>query len=235
MDIQLKKKPKNPIIVEGFPGFGLVGTIATEFLLDHLVTEQIGSIWIPELPAIAAIHRNKVISPLGIHYSKKYNIVFIHGVTAVTGIEWQLAEAIVQMAKQLGAKEIISLEGIGSAVKSQTHDAFYYASKSVSGKKLDKYCKGLKEGIIMGVTGALLVRRNNVPITAIFAETSSNLPDSKAAAKVIEVLDNYLGLKVNFKPLLKQAEKFEDKLKTLLQKSKQTVKQGEKKTLSYVG
>lgn len=235
MDIQLKKKPKSPTIVEGFPGFGLVGTIATEFLIDHLKTEEIGSIWIPELPAIAAIHRSKVVSPLGIHYNKKYNIVFIHGVTAVTGIEWELADVIVNLAKQLQAKEVVSLEGIGSAVKNDSHDAFYYASKDSNAKKLSKYCKNLNEGIIMGVTGALLIKKKKVPVTAIFAETHTNLPDSKAAAKVIEVLDGYLGLKVDFKPLLKQAEKFEEKLKMLISKSKTAVEQGEKKRLSYVG
>jgi len=232
--MQLNKKPKNPTIVEGFPGFGLVGTIATEFLIDHLKTEQIGSIWLPELPAIAAIHNNKVVSPLGIHYNKKYNIIFLHGVTAVTGIEWQIASAVSDLAKTLGAKEIISLEGIGSATPSTTNDAFYYSSKK-SNTKLEKVCKSLNEGIIMGVTGALLIKDGKVPITAIFAETQTNLPDSKAAARIIEVLDSYLNLKVDFKPLLKQAEKFEEKLKGLLQQSKAATEAGEKKRLTYVG
>ena len=49
MKIILKKKPKNPTIIEGFPGFGLVGTIASEFLIDHLNTEMIGKIWIEVL------------------------------------------------------------------------------------------------------------------------------------------------------------------------------------------
>lgn len=236
MDVELNKKPKNPVIVEGFPGFGLVGTIATEFLLDHLGTEQIGSIWIPELPAIAAIHKSAVVSPLGIYYSKKYNIVFMHGVTAVTGIEWQLADAVVNMAKQLGATEIISLEGIGSAMGAKTqHEVFYYASKQAAAKKLEKFCKSLKEGIIMGVTGALLVKNSKIPTTALFAETHTNLPDSKAAAKIIEVLGSYLGVTIDAKPLLRQAENFEEKLKTLLSKSKDAVQQGEKKRLSYVG
>ena len=72
MKVVLKKKPKNPIIIDGFPGFGLVGTIATEFLLDHLKTEKIGKIWISELPAMVAIHEGKVVEPIGIFYSKKY-------------------------------------------------------------------------------------------------------------------------------------------------------------------
>ena len=40
MKLILTKKPKKVTIVEGFPGFGLVATIACEFLLDHLFTHK---------------------------------------------------------------------------------------------------------------------------------------------------------------------------------------------------
>ena len=36
MRIELKKRPKRVTILEGFPGFGLVATIATEFLIQQL-------------------------------------------------------------------------------------------------------------------------------------------------------------------------------------------------------
>ena len=42
MKIVLTEKPKNAILIEGFPGFGLVGTITTEFLIDHLKAKKIG-------------------------------------------------------------------------------------------------------------------------------------------------------------------------------------------------
>ena len=71
MEIKLSKKPKNPIIIEAFPGFGLVGTIAGEFLLEHLEVEQIGKIIFDEMPAMVAIHENKIVEPLGVFYNKK--------------------------------------------------------------------------------------------------------------------------------------------------------------------
>ena len=114
MEINLKKKPKSPLIVEGFPGIGLVGTIATEFLIDHLDTEQIGDMWTKEMPAIAAVHKEKVVNPIGIFYNKKYNLVLIHGVTVINGLEWDIASSIIKIAKTLKAKSIISLEGVGS-------------------------------------------------------------------------------------------------------------------------
>jgi uncharacterized protein len=237
MKIILQKKPKNPTIIEGFPGFGLVGTIASEFLLDHLKTEKIGKIRMSELPAMVAVHEGEVVEPIGIFYNKKYNIVIVHGVTGITGLEWKITEAIVNMAKDLKAKEIISLEGIGSAVPAEEAHVFFYSSNKKRAKLFEQAgCKVLKEGIIMGTTGILLLKaEKSLPVSSIFAETHSELPDSKAAAKVIEILDKYLGLKIDYKPLLKQAEKFESKLKELLGKSQKITEAQKKKRLSYVG
>ncbi|MBW2980442.1 PAC2 family protein [Candidatus Woesearchaeota archaeon] len=236
MKIKLWKKPKNAIVIEGFPGFGLVGTIASEFLIDHLKTEQIGKITFEEMPPMVAIHENKVVEPLGIFYSKKYNMVILHAITASAGYEWQFADALIEVVKQLNAKEIISLEGVGSSEDSPEEKAFYYSSDEKRGKLFEKQgIEPLKEGIIMGVTGAILLKGDGIPVSCIFSETHTNLPDSKAAAKVIEVLDKYLGLDVDPKPLLQQAEKFEHKLKGLLSKSKQTADLSEKKRMSYVG
>jgi len=238
MEIRLKKKPKNPTIIEGFPGFGLIGTISCEFLIEHLKTEQIGKIVFNEMPAMVAIHESKVVEPLGVFYNKKYNIVVLHAITASQGFEWDIAETIAKLADDLNAKEIISLEGVGSgeAAPLTTSKVFYYTGNAEKKKKFDNIGLGpLKEGIIVGVTGALLLRSEKVPVSCVFAETQSNLPDSKAAAKVIEALDKYLGLKVDYKPLLEQAEKFEGKLKSLLTQSQKAQEISEKKKMSYVG
>ena len=236
MQIKLTKKPKNCILIEGFPGFGLVGTIASEFLLEHLKFEQIGKIMFDEMPATVAIHEGKIVEPLGVFYNKKYNIVLLHAITASSGLEWKLADIVVDLAAKLNAKEVISLEGVGSSEETTTSRVFYYSKSEKNRKKFEKNkVEELKEGIIIGVTGAILLRAEKVPVSCIFAETHTNLPDSKAAAKVIEVLDKYIGLKVDYKPLLAQAEKFENKLKDILSGSNQAQKLSEEKRLSYVG
>lgn len=236
MQIKLSKKPVNPIIIEGFPGFGLVGTIATEFLIDHLDTEFIGKFYLKDLSAIVAIHDQKVIAPIGIHYDKKHNIVIIHAITATQGTEWIIADAIIEMAHELKAKEIICLEGVGSSSLINPSKSFYYSNDTLKRKKFEATgIEPLKEGIIMGVTSALLLKEDEAPVSAIFSETASNLPDSKAAAKIIQILDKYLGLEVDYKPLMKAAESFENKIKGILEQSQNALKEKEKKQLSYVG
>lgn len=230
MNIELEKRPKNPIIITGFPGFGLVATISTEFLIEHLGAKKIGRISIEESPPIVAVHKGNVIDPIGIYYDAKNNLLVIHAVAQINGSEWKLAEAIQQLAIDLKAKEVISIEGVGGEdVESKS---FYYTNFS---KKFEKTgMKHLDEGIIMGVTGALLLKKD-LKLSCIFAETHSALPDSKAAAKIIECLDKYLGLKVNPDPLLEKAEKFESKLKDIFSKSKVATKEKAKKELSYLG
>lgn len=236
LQIILNKRPKNTTIIHGFPGVGLVGSIATEFLLQHLKVEQIGKINIEEMPAMVAIHESKMVDPFGIFYNSKYNLVIIHAVAPTAGLEWKIANFITEIADKLQAKEIISLEGVAGSNPEEFKTFFYSNDK----KKIEKMKKlgvePLKEGIIMGVTGAILIKSDrSAPLSCIFSETHSNLPDSKAAAKIVEGLDKYLGLNVDYKPLLKQAEEFEKKLQTLIRKGSETTELSEKKRMSYVG
>jgi uncharacterized protein len=235
MKIILTKKPKNVTIIEGFPGFGLIGTIATEYLMEHLEVEKIGVIEVDDIPAMIAIHNNKVIEPISIHYNKQYNIVVIHAINIGKNLGWKLADKITELAKLLTAKEIISLEGVGSP-SAQGGRVFFYSSKpNGASKKLEGLAAPLQEGIIVGVTGALLAKNTPTPILALFAEARSNMPDSKAAAQIIQALDNYAGLQIDPKPLLKQAQIFESKLKDIVKKGHQAQDTQEDKHLSYVG
>ena len=134
MKLILTKKPKNVTIIEGFPGFGLISTIATEFLMDHLDTEKIGIIEIDEIPAMVAIHQSKVIEPISLHYNKQHNLVLVHAINIGKNLGWKLADVILDLAKELQAKEIISLEGVGSPNPDQSR-IFYFSSGNSSIEK----------------------------------------------------------------------------------------------------
>jgi uncharacterized protein len=234
MEIKLTKKPKSPIIIEGFPGLGLIGTISTEFLIKHLKAKSIGSIWSEKLLPIAAVHDSKVIQPLELFYVEKHNLIIIHALSDVRGMEWEISKSIRQLCKILKAKELITIEGIMS--DSEKAKAYFLTNSPKNKKKLEgAKMLLLKEGILMGVTAALLLKDKTVNTTGIFVETHSKLPDSKAAAKIIEVLNEYMGLGVDYKPLLKAAEEFEKKLKSLIDQSKAALGHQKSKSVDYMG
>lgn len=237
VQLVLKKKPKGVTIIEGFPGIGLISTIASEFLIEHLKTEQIGSILIEDATPMIAVHGSKIVEPISIHYSKEYNIVIVHAISSGQTMGWALAQVVRDLAQQVQAKEIVAVEGVGSTQPSTESNVFFFSTDDKKKKVLVKIAKQLQEGIVVGVTGALLARTsdNKLPITTLFGETHSNLPDSKAAASIISALDKYLGLDVDPKPLIKQAEEFEAKLRTMMEQTKTTTDLQKKKTLSYLG
>lgn len=233
--LELSKTPKGVTVIEGFPGLGLVGTIVTGYLLDHLRTEKIGSYYFEEPPATIAVHGCKLIDPIGIYYNKEHNLVIVHAISSPVGMEYRAADLIIDLCNQVQAKEIISVEGVGSTETEAKTRGFYFTNNNHIEKKMKKLgitCLG--EGIIVGVTAALLLR-HDFPQLSLFAETHSKLPDSRAAAKIVELLDKYLGLKVDYKPLIKQAEEFEKKLKALFEQTKKAQTLKEQKKIGYIG
>ena len=237
MEIILNEKPKSPTIVQGFPGIGMVGAIAAEFLIQHLDTKLIGKIIVDNSPPLVAVHGGKLIEPFSIYYNKKYNLLIVHSIIAAPGSEWQLGDAVSQIAALLKAKEVVSLEGIAANEPLANSSSIFYYSRSA---KLEKLLKGagikrLNEGIIMGTTSSLIVKGGALPITCIFAETHSNLPDSKAAAELIKALDAIFGLDIDYKPLLKIAAQFEEKFRDIMQQSEKAKDLQTKKQMNYVG
>jgi uncharacterized protein len=234
MKIVLDKVPKNPKIIEGFPGFGLIGTITTEFLIDHLKPQLIGTFVYDEIPATVAIHGGKLINPMGIFYDKKNNLIILHTILNSVGLEWKISHSIMKMAQTTEATEIICIEGVSSANTKENEKVYYFASEKTKPKVTKLPVEPLTESIIVGVTSSLMLR-SDIPITCFFAETKTNMPDSKAASNVIKVLNQYLGLGVDYTPLLKQAEEFENKFKDILKQTTMMSKKKEEKDMSYFG
>lgn len=234
MELILNKKPKNVTIIGGFPGFGLVGTITTEFLTNHLKCEEIGQIIIKDASPVVAIHGEKLIKPITLFYNKEYNILIIHSISPGTKVEWTISQAISEIVDKTQAKQIISVEGVMSQVQ-PTDNVFFHTSKPEVSKKLENCgLLKMKEGIVIGVTAAMMTK-GFPDFVSLFAETHTDLPDSRASAKIIKALDNYLGLKVDYEPLIHQAELFEAKIKNVLEQGQVVSKEVQRKQENYFG
>jgi len=216
MKLTIEKKLKKPILIHGNPNFGLVSTIAIKFLIDHLDVQEIGYIESEHLPPLTAIHKGKIIKPISIFYNEKYNLAIVQSLTEAAGHEWELADALVNLANTIDAKETITIESMPA--HEEKTNIYYYSNKNKV-----KGIEPVKESLIMGTTAAFLLKGKDLNTTCIFAEAHSQLPDSEAAAKVITVLNGYLNMKVDTKPLLEQAKRFEETLRNYMQKMKKSM------------
>lgn len=231
--MELTKKPQKPIILQGFPGFGLVGTITTEYLVRHCQCELIGKMWFEDLPAAIAIHRGELIHPIGIYYNEEYNLIILHSISGGQGIEWKIADFLIELGNELDAKEFLSLEGVGLTEEKEQPDVFYYTTTEERKEYLDnKGLSQLNEGVMMGVTSALLLKAQR-QVTTLFVESHSDYPDSKAAAELIKSLDKVLDLNVDPEPLYESAKVFEENFNKIIQQN-QTAKK-KKEQMNYLG
>lgn len=233
----LNEIPEKPIIITGFPGFGLVGSITTEYLISHLKTREIGTIFSDKLPATVAINDGRLMKPIGIYYDEKKNIMIIHSIIPLNGLEWEITDKLKDIFNKTNPWRIINLEGIGVLDKPNEDKVFYYTKKDDIKKEVREKTESeeLKTGIILGISSSIILKMPEHPVLNVFAPTQAHLPDSKASAQIIKFLDKYLGLSVEYEPLIKKAEEFEEKLKSILQQGSIVKKQADKKTLSYLG
>lgn len=235
MKLELSEHPKKPLILTGFPGFGLVGSITAEYIVNHLKCREIGKYWMEELPATSAIHEGKMIPPLTVHYCDKFNLIIIKSIVTFPGMEWKIADLVNKVANDLDAYELVCIEGINGAADAEVQEVFYYSQNLKDKKKIEKTgAKPLMEGVLVGVTSALLLKSDR-QLISLFVESKAGMPDSKAAAEVIKTLDKYFGFNIDPDPLYETAKKFEEKFNSLIEQTKGAQGEIKRKQMNYVG
>ena len=93
-------KLKNPTIILGFPGTGLVGSVAASQLVDSLQLKFGGYITSPDFAPLAAIHDYMPLPAARIHFSEKHNmIVILSEMSIPVGSSMELADKIKYLLK----------------------------------------------------------------------------------------------------------------------------------------
>lgn len=216
-------KLDSPILIEGFPGLGLVGTISASYLVEKLNMEPLGYMTGEHFPPLAAIHNKKPLYPARMYFSKKYNLfVFISEFVIPIAAVNELSEKIYDFAKKNRVKQIISLGGI--AIRGEQDTVYAISSVPEISSRLEKIktVELIKEGATTGVTGVLLAKGavENYPVISLLAESQDNYMDPKASAMVLEVLKEILNIELDTSVLEKEAARIDNKVKEIVNRAK---------------
>jgi uncharacterized protein len=201
-------KLKDPVVVLGFPGTGLVGSVAASQLVDSLDLKFGGYISSPDFAPLAAIHNYVPLPAARIHYSQKYNLIVILSEMSIpVANSMELADKILSFAKAMHARSIISLGGI--SLKEEENVVYVVSSNKDMVKDIvsRKIAKPIREGATTGVTGVLLTRGSleNFPVLTILAEAEQDFLDPGAASKALKVLGTVLNIQIDTSELDKDA------------------------------
>ncbi|MBN2458666.1 PAC2 family protein [Candidatus Woesearchaeota archaeon] len=245
---QIKKlKLNNPILIVGLPGIGNVGKIAVDIITEQLKAERMFSFFsccLPnsvfvkedntvELPKIEMLHKaiGKVQKGSGkVHKASgkgkaKQDFLFLVGDVQPMKEEdsYSFAQAVLDVAKKHGCKEIITLGGIGLQEPPKNPKLFCTGNDAKLIKEFTKLGASDKlfgvVGPIMGITGLLLGlgRSENMAAAALLVETYGHpmhvgLSEAK---ELMAALEKKYSLGINLKQIDKDINKLENELKPL--------------------
>jgi uncharacterized protein len=223
VQVILEQEPtvKNPILIEGFPGIGLVGNIASQYIVNELKMTYLGAMSSKYFPPLSVLLGGVVNMPVRIYEDAKRGIVILTADIPVHPLaSFEIGKEIVSFAESIGAKEMICLAGI--TVMGDEHRVFGAVSHQNLLDRIKDKTEVFELGTITGITGSIMneCRIKNMPAICLLGETASAEPDPRAAIATIETLNKICNLDVSTTKLSEQAEQIELQMAQLAQQMK---------------
>ena len=222
-------KLKSPVVIEGFPGIGMVGTIGASYLAETLGMTLIAHISSSHFPPIAAVHDYVPVSPARIYASEKHDLIVLFSEFVIPPeVVYPLTQKIIEFAKAKKAKAIYSLAAIASPVPDQNFYAI--ASTKQMGEMLKKAKVELvREGATQGVSGLLIAECANRQFPAANLMIQTGFPlDPVGAARLLDKTGELTGRKFDTAKLRQQGQQAQEKLAKSFEKIKELGKDYEK-------
>jgi len=221
-------KLKNPILVEGLPGLGLVGKIATRYLIKKLNAKKLAYLHSPHFPYFVLVSRKGSVRLLrGTFYFWKNqaggnDLILFTGDSQAQTIEgqYEIADCILDFAVSHNVKVIVTIGGYRMEVEDKPKIVAAATKQELLKEALQAGAVLSSMGSpIVGTAGLILglARFKEIDALCLLSETRGYLPDPKAAKSVLEVLTTMVGLSFDLAGLDEEIAKA-DKMVTRLEK-----------------
>ncbi|HLM69797.1 MAG: proteasome assembly chaperone family protein [Thermoplasmata archaeon] len=225
------------VIVSAFPSAGLATIVAGHYMIRSLKLPRVGRFESPDLSPIAVVQGGEVNPTIRV-YGRRDLALVLSEFPPTPSQANAIARTVLDVAEKRAARLILCLEGVvphpadddeevanapepDTPAPEQVWVAFSRRDPELVKTFLDTGARPLEDGVIGGVSGALLIQAlgRKVPVATLLvsAQAAEGLPDHRAGAALIETLDKLLPeLKIDTGPLRKQAEQIERMLRAAM-------------------
>jgi len=217
----------NPIVIEGLPDVGLVGTIAASYIVEKLNYKAIGHIESDLFPPVMVIHDGKLMNPFRIYSAEDCSVVVVLSEIALPPkAVYPLTTALAEWFHKINVKQpVISIKGlpVKNRMDIDTPEVFAVGNNEAAMKELkDKQVDILEEGFIAG-TYAIMLRecsKRKISAISLLAQCYPVYPDPGAAASAIESIVKFSSkLAIDIGELLENADEIKLKARDLMQQT----------------
>jgi uncharacterized protein len=234
---------ENAMVITCFPSVGMVSSIVAHYLIDHLDLEFVGGLVDDRLPALALIQEGVPLPPIRAYAGKPQCTIdgcdqvillmsemvvpesLVHKIVWAL-FEWSkehklLAGVVVDAFAKAGMKS--SMDGVDPVVEYEDTEAIDVVgigcNDSVRAILKEMEIPLLESGVIRGMNAGILseASRRGIGTMSIMVEADPRFPDARAAAALIERLNNLLPMDLPQEPLIAEAELLEAQLKAMME------------------
>lgn len=233
-EFEVREKQPLPIsrpmyLIVSLPDAGLVGSIFGEYLINYFNLKEYAEIYSKRyLPPISHIIDGVAKSPLRLYYFN--NFILLHSWVAIpANTLYPLAKFIVDYAKKQGINTIISVTGlpVTNRLELDKPSPYWIANSEEFANEIESLnlMKKFSEGYIAGPYSPILMEsaKKSIRNFIIVVESFLDLPDPEASAVALEIFSKILGIKIDTSSLLKEAEEIRQRIKGLMQQTKQEI------------
>ncbi|MGI0128687.1 MAG: proteasome assembly chaperone family protein [Thermoplasmata archaeon] len=226
------------VVISAFPSAGLATIVAGHYIVRVLQLPRVARFESKDLAPIAVV-QGGIVNPTIRVYGRSDLALVLSEFPPTPSQANAIAETILERAERQKARAIVCLEGVvpqpeeepsEEAGETAPADGQVWAAFSRKDPAFTRAfeaakARSLEEGVIGGVSGALLVQGmgRSVPVAVLLvsARVAEGLPDHRAGAALIETLDRLLPeLKIDTGPLRAQAEQIEKALRAVMKSSR---------------
>lgn len=215
-----------PVLIEGFPGVGLVGKMAVDHIIDELEMDHYANVYCNSIPPVATYRKDErqLVTPVRLYVDAERNLLALQsdvpiGPEAATEFgdcvdDWFVTEEVVPVyISGLPRKvdEERQLYGVGSGAGLE-----HLADAGID--------RPAEMGLVSGPTGALLSHAIEGGTTAVglIVETNPQLPDPEASQIIIEDgIKPIADITVSTEDLSNRADEIEAAREQLIQRMQQ--------------
>jgi uncharacterized protein len=235
-DLRIFSKPlpsEGAKVLMGFPGSGLVGTIALQYLVDQLEFELVGTMTSKYFPPLAMMNKGVINDPVRL-YLKNDIAAIVADIPIHPMICYEISNGILDWLVQYKPLEVLTIAGI--ITNEPEKRVFGVATTPAALKRIQDHTEVLPIGSISGIASSILTecKIRGIPAYGLLGETV-NAPDPRSSAATIEVLNKMYDLGLDVKPLLEQAEEIEQSMHKLSEEVQQSSDTTPKKDLPMYG
>ncbi len=238
-----KVKLKDPVMVTGLPGIGLVGQVAAKYMIKKMKGEKIAEIYSPHFPHQVLMNKKGGMRLLKntvyqVKAKKRDLLVVIGDVQAVSSVgQYEVADALLDYVQKLGVKLVITIGGYSTGKVEKSRRIFGSANNKRLKREYEKkgVVFGETRGSIVGVAGLLpgLAKLRKLDGICIMGETHGSYVDHTSAKNVVEKLAELLDFKIDISELEKEAQTRE-KVISKIEKEVEHQMAGSQKDITYI-